>query len=185
MTEQKSIYQDLDKVNEQEDPWATQHPYNQKAFKQLLSLIELVPHTSILEVGCAQGAFTRHLVEISKDVTGIDVSAAAIKQAKIHAKDAKFHLTTLEDFKPEKHYDVIICAEILYYIKDSKKALQKLEELGDYLVISNYIFCLPNVSFGSLRYEVALRKYPLIKRIVTTFPMPPTLTLRSVRKLRK
>lgn len=184
MSGQKRVYQTLETMNRGEDPWATQHPYNQKAFNQLLLLINLVPHASILEIGCAQGAFTKRLLEISKEVTGIDVSESAVKQAKMNAPAAQFFVSSLEDFHPKRQYDVIVCSEILYYIKDRKKAIKKLETLGNYLVTSHYLFCLPGVSFGSLKYEWSLRKFPLIKRLITTYPIPPTLTVRALRKLR-
>ncbi|HVF68950.1 MAG TPA: SAM-dependent methyltransferase [Xanthomonadales bacterium] len=184
MSTQEEVYKDLQKINERDDPWETQHPYNQKTFEDLINLIKLVPHASILEIGCGQGSFTQKLLEISDDVTAIDVSESAIEQAKEKVKGVQFHVSSLENFYPKRHYDVIICAEVLYYIKDSKVAIEKLQELGDYLVTSQYVFCLPRISLGTLKYEWALRKFPLVKRNVATYPWPPTLTLRTVRKLK-
>ncbi|HUQ85725.1 MAG TPA: SAM-dependent methyltransferase [Candidatus Limnocylindrales bacterium] len=181
MSDQHKVYKDLENINSKDDPWKTQHPYNQKTFKQLIELIKLVPHQSILEVGCGQGSFTKLLTELSKDVTVIDVSESAIKKASSEAKGAQFLVSSLENFYPKRRYDVIICAEILYYIKDERKAIEKLKELGDYLVTSQYVFCLPHISFGTLKYEWALRKFPLIKRNITTYHNPPTLTIRTVR----
>lgn len=183
MPDQIEVYKELEEINTKSDPWETQHPYNQKTFKQLIELIKLVPHVSILEVGCGQGSFTKLLTEVSKDVTAIDISKSAIKQARESVKGAQFEAISLENFYPKRRFDVIVCAEILYYIKDEKKAIKKLEELGDYLVTSQYVFCLPAISFGTLKYEWALRKFPLIKRSVATYHWPPTLTVRSVRKL--
>jgi 2-polyprenyl-3-methyl-5-hydroxy-6-metoxy-1,4-benzoquinol methylase len=133
------------------DPWETKHPYNQKAFDEIISLIKMVPHDSILEIGCAQGEFTKKLLEISKDVTAIDVSEQAINQARTQVKGAHFEAISLENFYPERRFDVVVCAEVLYYIKDYKKAISKLQELGDYLVTSQYVFCLPRISFGTLK----------------------------------
>jgi SAM-dependent methyltransferase len=166
------------------DPWETKHPYNQKAFNEIISLIKMVPHDSILEIGCAQGEFTKKLLEISKDVTAIDVSEQAINQARTQVKGAHFEAISLENFYPESSFDVVVCAEVLYYIKDHKKAISKLQELGDYLVTSQYVFCLPAISFGTLKYEWALRRFPLVKRTFATYPWPPTLTIRSVRQIR-
>ncbi len=184
MSDQDEVYEELGEINAKDDPWQTQHPYNQKTFKELIELIKLVPHTSVLEVGCGQGSFTEKLLEISKDVTAIDVSESAIAQAKNQASGAQFHVTSLEDFYPKRRYDVVVCAEILYYIKDTTKAIKKLEQLGDYLLTSQYIFCLPQVSLGTIKYEWALRKFPLVKRSYSTYPWPTTLTVRSLRELR-
>jgi ubiquinone/menaquinone biosynthesis C-methylase UbiE len=183
MRTQEKVYRELDETNSNRDPWQTDHPYNQKAFEEILSLIKLVPHESILEVGCGQGAFTKKLTEISKNVTAIDVSENAIKQAKNRVDGAQFHVTSLENFYPERTFDVAVCAEILYYLKDHEKAIKRLQELGDYLVTSQYVFCLPRFSFGTLKYEWALRKFPLVKRSIATYPWPPTLTVRTLRKL--
>lgn len=183
MKAQEKVYRELDEINSKSDPWETEHPYNQKAFEELITLIKQVPHESILEVGCGQGSFTKRLLEISKDVTAIDVSESAISQAKKAAGGAQFVVSSLENFYPERRYDVVVCAEILYYIKDHKKVVKKLKELGDYLVASQYVLCLPQISFGTLKYEWALRKFPLVKRSWATYPWPPTLTIRSVRKL--
>jgi 2-polyprenyl-3-methyl-5-hydroxy-6-metoxy-1,4-benzoquinol methylase len=133
------------------DPWRTKHPYNQKAFDEIISLIKMVPHDSILEIGCAQGEFTKKLLEISENVTAIDVSEQAINQARTQVKGAHFEAISLENFYPERRFDVVVCAEVLYYIKDYKKAISKLQELGDYLVTSQYVFCLPRISFGTLK----------------------------------
>lgn len=184
MSIQDETYRELEKINTAEDPWLTEHTYNQEAFEDLISLINLVPHGSILEVGCGQGYFTKKLLELTKDVTAIDVSESAISQAKKRANDAQFYVSSLENFYPERTFDVAVCAEILYYIKDSKKAVARLKVLGDYLVTSQYVFCLPRLSFGTLKYERALRKFPLIKRKMATYPWPPTLTVRAVRKLK-
>lgn len=124
------------------------------------------------------------LTEISKDVTAIDVSESAISQAKKQANQAQFYIASLENFYPERRYDVIVCAEILYYIKDEKKAISKLQELGDYLVTSQYIFCLPVISLGTIKYEWALCKFPLIKRMWATYHWPPTVTIRTIRRLK-
>lgn len=183
MPAQKRVYQSLEVLNQKEDPWSTKHPYNQKTFTDLIALIESVPHASILEVGCAQGAFTAKLTQISNDVTAIDVSSSAIEQARKRVPNAKFHTTTLEAFAQDKQYDVIVCAEVLYYIKDRKKAIAKLQRLGKYLVTSQYIFCFPQLSWGSIKYEWSLQKFQTIKRMIATYPNPLTLTIRTLRKL--
>jgi 2-polyprenyl-3-methyl-5-hydroxy-6-metoxy-1,4-benzoquinol methylase len=197
MADQEDIYKGLENINTKVDPWETKHPYNQKAFDEIISLIKMVPHDSILEIGCAQGEFTKKLLEISKNVTAIDVSRSAINQAREKArldsrrrvdarrvKGAHFEAASLENFYPERTFDVVVCAEILYYIKDHKKVIERLKEMGDYLVTSQYVFCLPRISFGTLKYEWELRKFPLIKRSVATYPWPPTFTTRSLRKLK-
>ncbi len=185
MNEQEKVYYDLEKINKKEDPWKSYLPYRKKTFKQLLSLIQLAPHQSILEVGCAQGHFTEMLTQISDDVTAIDVSSAAVEQARKNVKGAKFYTSSLEDFDPHRRFDVIVCSEILCYIKDREQALGKLQELGDYLVTSNFLVCFPRLCFSHVLYEWDLRRFRLLKRIMD-FDLPTfTLVPRSLWKMKK
>lgn len=180
---QQQIYQGLEDIYKKPDPWHLENPEIRKSFGYLLELIKLVPHKSILEVGCAQGHFTEMLTPLSSDITAIDISETAIKDARKRVPGVTFAVSSLEDFKSSKKYDVIICSEILYYILDRKKALQKLEELGEYLVTSDFIADFPKFCLGSVKVELALQKYPLIKRTVEHNLLKGELTLKTLRKL--
>jgi 2-polyprenyl-3-methyl-5-hydroxy-6-metoxy-1,4-benzoquinol methylase len=182
---QQDIYKQLDIFSQQADPWRKEKTaaYQKKSYKHLLSLITRVPHRSILEIGCAQGDFTRELVRISSQVTAIDVSASAIATAQKQITGVAFQTVSLEDFTADSTFDVIVCAEVLYYILNRKKALQKLHELGTYVVTSNFLVCFPMISIKSLQYEWVLRRFPLIHRIIEYDIRLGLLDIKSLRKL--
>ncbi len=181
--DQKKVYDNLESISKDSDPWVKENDYVDESNKNLLELIQMVPHDSILDVGCGSGEITKLLTTISKDVTGIDVSESAIERARKNVPKAKFEALSLEDFQTTKKFDVIVCAEILYYILDRKKALEKLQKLGKYLVTSNFIICLPAASFKSVLYEIDLRKFPLKKRIIEKSLRYKMITIKSLRKL--
>lgn len=185
--QQNEIYKSLETMAQKSDPWnkTVTKQYQKKAYQNLLLLIQKVPHASILEVGCAQGDFTRELITLSSDITAIDVSESAIAVAKKNVQGVTFAVSSLEEFEHEKKFDIVICAEVLYYILDLKKALQKLSQLGKYLVTSNFLVCLPMVSLKSLQYEFSLRRFPLVTRIVEHDLRLGLLDIKSLRKLQE
>lgn len=180
---QQKIYEELEAISKASDPWIKDTSYSVQSNTNLLELVKMVPHESILDVGCGSGEITKLLTTISTDVTGIDVSKSAIERAKENVPEAKFEVSSLEDFETIKKYDVIVCAEILCYILDRKKALQKLQKLGTYLVTSNFIICLPIASLKGIQYEIDLRRFPLKKRVIETSLRHKMIVIKSLRQL--
>jgi 2-polyprenyl-3-methyl-5-hydroxy-6-metoxy-1,4-benzoquinol methylase len=145
----------------QADPWHfASSLYERNRFAKMLKLMHCVPHARILEVGCAEGHFTQHLLRLSSAVTAIDLSAEAIERAKCRAPGAQFFTSTLEDFRVEnERYDVVVCGEMLYYVDDIDAAVNKLRQLGRYLVTST---CFPS----ALRINAKLARYRLLDRVI-------------------
>ncbi len=181
--DQREIYKNLEEMAHKKDPWKKEAWYYALSTKNLLKLITAVPHASILEVGCAQGDFTKELSKIAKDVTAIDVSESEIKRAKEKNPQVTFAVSSLEDFESQKTFDIIVCSEVLYYIQDRRKALEKLQKLGKYVVTSHFFFDLPALSLKSILYEWALRKFPLRKRIIESSVKDGLLVVKSLRRL--
>lgn len=183
MSDQSTIYSNLEELFQKSDPWVKTKEYRKEAEENILTLLRSVPHASVLEVGCAEGAFTKRLLTVAKNVTGIDVSKTAIEKARKNVPGAQFAVASFEDFDSDKKFDVIICSEILYYIIDHNKATNKLNELGKYLITSHFITYFPQVCFGSLKYEFYLRKFPVIKTIWEKDLRLGLLVIKRLRKL--
>ena len=120
------------------DPWGVlASPLAQQRY---LALIEVVgrhsPCQSILDVGCGEGALTRYLVGCANEVAGIDASPTAITRARQLVPKATFHCCTLEDFRPERVFDVVLAVEVLYYVKAVDVALEQLLALGRSVIVS-------------------------------------------------
>ena len=155
-----STYSDLEKqYRNGSESWGD----DEELTNQIVAYVNTVPHESILEVGPGRGYLLRKLTELSPKVTAIDVSATALKSAKEHAPEAQMIESSFEDLPVNTTYDVIICSEVLYYMKNRKQIIEKLQQSGQYLITSHYIFSGLNIGFGSIFYELYLRKFSLLK----------------------
>jgi len=119
------------------DPWNFEtSQYEQDRLNLLLEVVAQYPHESILEIGCAEGLFTDMLKEISGRVVAIDVSRTAIARAQKRSPTPQYMVASLEEFKADEKFDMVICAETLYYIKDIPGAINQLTALGRCCVVS-------------------------------------------------
>ncbi len=120
------------------DPWNYESsPYERFRFEKTLALVKSVPHTTVLELGCSEGYFTKLLYTISKNITAIDLSDIAIQRAKKRVQNVTYHVTTFENFKIKKPFDIIICSELLYYVKDKQAFVDKMANSGNYIITSH------------------------------------------------
>jgi SAM-dependent methyltransferase len=120
-----------------EDPWNFEtSPYEQDRLELLLDVVKKYPHRSILEVGCAEGVFTAKLAETAPQVVAIDVCPTAIARARERCAKPSYVTSSLEQFETSRIFDIAICAETLYYIKDVNSAIAKLSMLGRYCIVS-------------------------------------------------
>ncbi len=84
-------------------------------------------HKTLLDIGCALGHFAG-LLQTNFDVTGMDISAYAIKKAKARVK-ASFAQGNVEDRIPFDHqFDVITAIDILEHLRSPKTALTNIYE---------------------------------------------------------
>jgi cyclopropane fatty-acyl-phospholipid synthase-like methyltransferase len=90
-------------------------------------------NASVLEVGCSVGVFTELLAAQFEQVTAIDVSREALAlAAQRHARpNIRFLRSDIRGIPATSRYDVIVCAEILYYLpeEDVARVLNKLADL--------------------------------------------------------
>jgi SAM-dependent methyltransferase len=84
----------------------------------------------VLEVGCSVGAFTQMLAGAFGEVVALDISAEALKLAIGYVRDenVKFVQDDLVSAQLEGVFDVIFCAEVLYYVRrqDAARVCEKL-----------------------------------------------------------
>ena len=98
-----------------------------------------LPNPRVLEVGCGTGWFAEKLSELGT-ITAIDLSPAAIAIARERHINAEFIAGDFHEhaFSPAS-FDIVICAETLFYVDDQSRFLQKLVELmadGGYLALT-------------------------------------------------
>lgn len=103
------------------DPWAyTSSPYEQRKYARTLALVAGRTYGRALEIGCSEGVFTRVLGEEvdAREVLGVDISRAAVRRARERCRDlahVRFEQGDAFRTRPRGHFDLIVCAEVLYY----------------------------------------------------------------------
>jgi len=90
-------------------------------------------NASVLEVGCSIGVFTELLAAEFEHVTAIDISreALALAAQRPSLANTRFIRSDLRQLPATSRYDVIVCAEILYYLpeEDVARVVNKLADL--------------------------------------------------------
>jgi 2-polyprenyl-3-methyl-5-hydroxy-6-metoxy-1,4-benzoquinol methylase len=161
------------------DDWNTRH--RNGAFEEITEeirlrgarVLDLVkglglnrPH--ILEVGCGTGWLSEKLAEVG-DVTGIDLSPAAIALAEERNIGARFVAGDFYEYDFNgMQFDVCVCMETLFYVPDQPRFVERLAEHtgdGGYLVltaINSFVYerssDIPPPAPGQLRRWMNARK---------------------------
>ncbi|SEF03027.1 Nodulation protein S (NodS) [Rhizobiales bacterium GAS188] len=106
------------------DPWNYRYStYERDKYQRTLSCVLTwrKASASALEVGCSIGIFSAMLSEHCSKVTAVDVSKEALRAAIKHNRDRTnitFRHCELRAISLEEQYDVILCAEVFYYIRE-------------------------------------------------------------------
>jgi 2-polyprenyl-3-methyl-5-hydroxy-6-metoxy-1,4-benzoquinol methylase len=76
---------------------------------------------ALLDHGCGEGILRRHInLDHFEQYAGVDLSLDAINKAGHHhgGPRTRFMVGDVEDFEPDRRYDVIVFNEMLYYLED-------------------------------------------------------------------
>jgi SAM-dependent methyltransferase len=93
------------------------------------------PPAAVLEAGCQAGRLVVPLALEGFRVTGIDTSGFALRRAQAHAKRAgtsaeliRGDLTSVLRAPPQRQFDIVICAEVLYLRQEYREMLAVLAD---------------------------------------------------------
>ena len=124
----------------------------------------------VLEVGCAGGRVTRHLVDRGNEVVGIEIDPDAAVLARefagtVHVAD--LDLTSPTEFLAGEEFDVILLGDVLEHFRDPVATLTELASVlrpSGHLVVS-----VPNVAHIDVRMMLlggswAYQEYGLLDR---------------------
>ncbi|WP_026202727.1 nodulation methyltransferase NodS [Bradyrhizobium sp. WSM2793] len=122
MTQDKK-HQQLERELATDDPWRLDSSaFEQERYAQMLRMSRCngdVAHA--LEVGCAAGAFTDMLAPVCERLTVVDVMPQAIERARLRTGKWS-HITwvtcDIQRFSTTDKFDLIVVAEVLYYLRD-------------------------------------------------------------------
>jgi SAM-dependent methyltransferase len=129
-----------------EDPWQYDSSYEQEKYEQTLAIIPCVRIKKALEIGCAEGRFTRQLSPRVESLTAADISQIALGRAAKRCsglENVGFRLLDIVSDQLPGEKDLIVCSETLYYV-GSLEALRKIARKiaaalapGGYLVMAH------------------------------------------------
>jgi 2-polyprenyl-3-methyl-5-hydroxy-6-metoxy-1,4-benzoquinol methylase len=111
---------------EHPDPWSyLTSAYERRKYERVLAcaLKWRAGDKRALEVGCSVGVFSGMLADHFEKVTAIDVSKEALVAAtryNLGNKNVHFIHRDLQTLETNEQYDVIVCAEVLYYIGEKE-----------------------------------------------------------------
>lgn len=109
------------------DPWKyATSVYEANRLEAMKVAIEGQRYGRSLEVGCGEGLFTKHLLEVSDSVTCLDLSLTAIRRTRKAVENCGKELELIHgnfrNWQPSKgNYDLIVLGDILYYLEAPTK----------------------------------------------------------------
>jgi cyclopropane fatty-acyl-phospholipid synthase-like methyltransferase len=123
------------------------NPDEQAKFRRTLEVCGEGDLGRVLEIGCAVGSFTELMAPQATDLLAIDVSEAAIEQAKERLRGIPHvHAETrsLPAEFPDGPFDLIVASDVLYYltVDELETCLRLIEERlapGGALVAVHYV----------------------------------------------
>jgi glycosyltransferase involved in cell wall biosynthesis/peptidoglycan/xylan/chitin deacetylase (PgdA/CDA1 family) len=121
-----------EKTFEVADPWTYDSEYETRKYAQTLSLLEGGPVRKALELGCAEGIFTRRLAPRVGQLVAADISDRALERARERCRaepNVDFQQIDFFDDAIPGGMDVIVCSEVLYFCGNRwqlKKVAEKI-----------------------------------------------------------
>ena len=82
---------------------------------------------TVLDYGCARGAYTMALADEVQKIQGIDISPKMIELAKEKSEEIDFKVATI--FEIDDTYDVVLAFNILHLVEDTERVIQKIDEI--------------------------------------------------------
>jgi|SRR5437870_5280606 len=127
-------YEKLDILYAVPDPWLMTSASEQFRFRETNRLIlqKLGRQASILEIGCGEGHQSLYLQHVCNRLTGLDVSARAVKRARSRCPQGEFLVGDIfsQEVSALAPFDLVVACEVVYYMSDVPAALQQMRALG-------------------------------------------------------
>ncbi len=141
------------------DSWNQLKIDDEKKFS--ISFIRKKKFKRIIDFGCGKGTLAKKIKNSKNFIIAVDLSYTAISLAKKNnKKKVKFlvikkHKSIKNFLKIKKNFDLIICTEVLSYIKEWKKYIKEFSEIADNLYIA---LSLPYHPIGYVKNFIQLEK---------------------------
>lgn len=111
------------------DPWNYRSSeLEQRKYRDILSVLPSGSLERVLEIGCAEGEFTRMLAPRVGSLLALDSSPTALGRArKLDLPSVDFRELNISREDPAGHFDLIIASEVLYYL-GSREEIQAVAQ---------------------------------------------------------
>jgi len=139
----------------------------------------------VIDIGCGGGILSESMSNMGAQVTGIDMSDAALKVAKMHQYESgttvNYRLTTAEEMADEasEQFDVVTCLEMLEHVPDPSsiiRACAKLTKPGGDIFFSTLNRNIKSYLFAILGAEHILKLVPKNTHDFAKFIRPSELS---------
>ena len=98
-----------------------------------VGLVERMDGLRVLDAGCGTGMLAELLYILGAQVTGVDVSKVALKEAALRCPGGDFRPGLLTNFRIENgRFELIVCADVLYHIVDDGNWTEAVRNLADH-----------------------------------------------------
>lgn len=99
------------------DPWCHRASiYEQRKYAASIAALASGHYAAILEIGCGNGEFARHLTPLASRYVGVDAVAKALAAARKAVPEGDFRRVYLPDRLPSGSFDLIVISEFLYFL---------------------------------------------------------------------
>src|SRR3989344_1022167 len=109
---------------------------------KIMSLLDVKKGDKVLEIGCGEGYYTKKILEITSDVTAIDISEKFLEKAKKYTR-AKAHdyvCCPAEKIPfPDNSFDKVLMSEVIEHLLDWRDGVREIHRVlkpGGIVVIS-------------------------------------------------
>lgn len=149
-------------------PCAPLHHFNPLRLEFIKQYATLAQQ-SVLDIGCGGGILSESMAHAQANVTGIDMSTAALDAATNHAQQNNlpitYHLISAEQFAVQQPhtFDVVTCMELLEHVPDPASlvaACARLVKPGGYVFFSTINRCYQAYLLAVLGAEYVLHLLP-------------------------
>jgi peptidoglycan/xylan/chitin deacetylase (PgdA/CDA1 family) len=124
------------------DPWQYASPYEQTKYEQTLELLPPGRLRRALELGCAEGHFTRQLAPRVGGLLAADISWIALDRATKRCDGLEnvsfLQIDIISEPLPGR-FDLIVCSEMLYYVESLPELQAIALKLADSLEPGGYL----------------------------------------------
>ena len=103
-------------------------PMHRQSRRIMLRMIHDLPFTSVMDVGCGDGAMLEAIGQRHEDAAliGLDISPTGVAATQRRLPKATTQVADLSQDPPELRADLVVCADVVEHIEDDQTAINNI-----------------------------------------------------------